>query len=69
MKILKWIGALLIVVFVGVQSVPTTRNESDEVLDTDFIRTFNPSENISNQLKISCYNCHSNNTNYPWYNN
>ena len=25
-------------------------------------------ENIQNILKTSCYDCHSNNTNYPWYN-
>ena len=24
---------------------------------------------IQNQLKVSCYDCHSNNTSYPWYNN
>ena len=22
---------------------------------------------INNQLQVSCYDCHSNNTNYPWY--
>ncbi|APU69745.1 hypothetical protein C723_1769 [Christiangramia flava JLT2011] len=25
-------------------------------------------ENIQNKLQVSCYDCHSNNTQYPWYN-
>lgn len=68
MRILKRIGLLLLVLFVGIQFIPTTRNESNEVLTTDFITTFNPPENINTLIKTSCYDCHSNNTNYPWYN-
>jgi heme-binding protein len=30
--------------------------------------TFDVPKNIEIQLKISCYDCHSNNTHYPWYN-
>jgi hypothetical protein len=53
--------------FVGIQLIPTTRNQSNEVLKTDFDRTFEVPYNIQNILKKSCYDCHSNNTNYPWY--
>ncbi len=35
---------------------------------TDFLLVNNPPENISTLLKESCYDCHSNNTEYPWYN-
>jgi len=48
--------------------VPTMRNQSSEVLATDFIRTFNPTDSIETLLKTSCYDCHSNHTVYPWYN-
>ena len=68
MKILKRIGLLLLAVIVGIQFVPTSRNESDEFFEADFIRTYNPPKNFSKRLKISCYDCHSNNTIYPWYN-
>lgn len=64
----KRIGVLLLMVFIGIQFLPTTRNESDDVLSTDFIKFFNPPEEINNLLKTSCYDCHSNNTEYPWYN-
>ena len=67
-KILKKIVIVLAVIFVGIQFVPTKRNQSTEVLDTDFIRLFNAPDNIKTMLKISCYDCHSNNTIYPWYN-
>jgi hypothetical protein len=54
---------------VGIQFMPTTRNQSNEVLETDFFKTFDAPNNIQQLLKNSCYDCHSNSTNYPWYNN
>lgn len=53
--------------FVGIQFIPTTRNQSVLILQTDFNNTFEVPYNIQNILKKSCYDCHSNNTNYPWY--
>lgn len=68
MRILKIILLVLLVVFVGIQFVPTQRNQSDVVPKTDFILINNPQKNISTILHTSCYDCHSNNTEYPWYN-
>jgi hypothetical protein len=68
MRVLKIIALVLLVVFVGIQFVPTERNQSDVVPKTDFIVANNPPKDISNLLKTSCYDCHSNNTDYPWYN-
>ncbi|MCB0507485.1 MAG: heme-binding domain-containing protein [Bacteroidetes bacterium] len=68
MRVLKIITLVLLVVFVGIQLVPTERNQSDVVPKTDFIVANNPPKDISNLLKSSCYDCHSNNTDYPWYN-
>lgn len=53
--------------FVGIQFIPTTRNQSVLILQADFNNTFEVPYNIQNILKKSCYDCHSNNTNYPWY--
>lgn len=58
----------MLIVFVGIQFIPTTRNQNNEVLETDFSKTFSVPNNIQNLLRNSCYDCHSNNTNYPWYN-
>ena len=68
MKIAKIIVLILLVGFVGIQIVPTDFNQSDTVPKTDFLLVNNTSENISTLLQESCYDCHSNNTRYPWYN-
>jgi len=68
MNILKISIFIFFVVFVGIQFIPTARNQSNEVLATDFIKFFNAPNNIESLLKTSCYDCHSNNTIYPWYN-
>lgn len=67
-KIIKIVVLILFVAFVGIQFIPTTRNQSDKILETDFTETFNVPNDIQNVIKTSCYDCHSNNTNYPWYN-
>ncbi len=68
MKILKIIAIALFVGFLGIQFIPTLRNQSDVVPETDFMLVNNVPENIQKKLQVSCYDCHSNNTQYPWYN-
>lgn len=68
MKLFKRVFIVLLVAFVGIQFIPTYRNQSNEVLSSDISLTYNVSENIQSILKASCYDCHSNNTDYPWYN-
>ena len=68
MKIVKIIGLILLVTFVGIQFVPTKRNQSDVVPKTDFLLVNNSPKAVGALLQVSCYDCHSNNTNYPWYN-
>ncbi|GGD13159.1 heme-binding domain-containing protein [Hyunsoonleella pacifica] len=68
MKITKIIALILLIGFVGIQFVPTDLNQSDIVPKTDFLLVNNTPENISTLLQESCYDCHSNNTQYPWYN-
>ena len=56
------------VVFIGIQFIPTERNESENVPETDFLLVNKTPENIGKLLQVSCYDCHSNNTEYPRYN-
>ena len=44
------------------------KNISEEVSQNS-ITNFKVPENIQNILEVSCYDCHSNNTNYLWYHN
>ncbi len=67
MKRLKIIGLVLLVVLVGLQFFPTGANHSTTIPSTDFVKTYKAPEDIAQMLQTSCYNCHSNNTEYPWY--
>lgn len=68
MKISKIILLILLIVFVGIQFIPTKRNQSESVPNTDFMIVNNVPNNIKATLQTSCYDCHSNYTSYPWYN-
>jgi hypothetical protein len=54
-------------VFVLIQFIQPARNESGQVLDTDISKTISLPEDVRAVLNKSCYDCHSNSTNYPWY--
>ena len=67
-KALKIIGIILLVALVVLQFFPTERNISTTVPETDFMLVNDVPDQIKNKLQVSCYDCHSNNTAYPWYN-
>ena len=50
-----------------IQFFPITLNESDTVPQSDFMVENQVPATIKNRLQVSCYDCHSNNTDYPWY--
>lgn len=54
-------------VFVLIQFIQPARNESGQVLDTDISKTVTVPEGVQGILARSCFDCHSNNTHYPWY--
>jgi hypothetical protein len=67
MKLLKKILLGLLVVLILIQFIQPASNKSNELLSTDLTKIFIVPENIQSILKKVCYDCHSNNTNYPWY--
>ena len=67
-KAVKIIGIILLVALVVLQFFPTERNISTTVPETDFMLVNDVPDQIKNKLQVSCYDCHSNNTAYPWYN-
>ncbi len=69
MKILKKTALLLFVVFVGMQFYRPDKNQTHGNHTAEFITETNPSKDVKAILQQSCYDCHSNNTEYPWYNN
>ncbi|UZR98922.1 heme-binding domain-containing protein [Chondrinema litorale] len=66
-KALKHLIIFFSFVFVGIQFIPTQYNEIHKVPSTDFIKDFQPPNEIRDIIRVSCYDCHSYQTNYPWY--
>jgi hypothetical protein len=65
-RVKKWLSVLF-VAFIIIQFIQPARNNNRQVFLTDITRTYAMPDNVSGILKNSCYDCHSNNTRYPWY--
>jgi hypothetical protein len=65
---LKKILLVVAVVLVGIQFFRPAKNLSSGVPGNDDIMVrFPPPSDVRHVLEIACYDCHSNNTRYPWY--
>jgi hypothetical protein len=69
MKILKKIAIVLLVALVIAQFFGPEKNEGDITAVDTFLAETNPPENVRKILSESCFDCHSNSTKYPWYDN
>lgn len=67
MKILKITIWAVLALFVILQFIPNTYPEVVKLNEHDLILTGNVPDEIQQMLKSSCYDCHSNETKYPWY--
>lgn len=67
MKIIKKIAKLLLLLFVIIQFFRPDKNSNQGDHLTIFIHETNPLEDVKIILAQSCYDCHSNDTKYPWY--
>ena len=63
----KKITLVLVVVIVAIQFVQPARNKNAGEMPSDFTVMYVVPENVKTVLQTACYDCHSNNTNYPWY--
>lgn len=58
-----------LVVLLVIQFIRPARNISGQALPSDFFSSYTAPQNVQALVKNSCYDCHSNNTRYPWYSN
>jgi hypothetical protein len=54
-------------IFIAIQFIRPARNQNGQVLPTDISKTITISDSVQAILINACYDCHSNNTKYPWY--
>jgi Haem-binding domain len=60
---------VLLVALLLIQFIRPSRNISEGKSDTHLSNKYTVPANVSGILEKACYDCHSNNTVYPWYTN
>ncbi len=63
----KRILAVVAIVIVLIQFIQPARNQSGQVRATDIAKIVLVPDEVQVLLQNACYDCHSNNTAYPWY--
>ena len=63
----KIILVITLLIIIGIQLIPIDKPETNDDKSKDLITNNNIPEDIALMLKTSCYDCHSNQTVYPWY--
>jgi hypothetical protein len=66
-RILKVVLIILIIVFIIIQFIRPAKNSREEIATNEIAAKFDVPENVRQILNVSCYDCHSNTTKYPWY--
>lgn len=68
MKYLRYFLLVLLVFLVAIQFINPEKNNDGYRSVALFEQEIVPTIEISSILKNNCYDCHSDQTNYPWYN-
>lgn len=67
MKGIKKILVGLLIILIMIQFVQPVRNKSGQAMPNDISKMVTIPADVQGILKKACYDCHSNNTDYPWY--
>lgn len=66
-KTLKRIALALLLIFIGIQFIRPQKNNGVADTANDITHFVAVPDTVLRMLKVSCYDCHSNKTDYPWY--
>lgn len=69
MKLAKKILIVIVIAFVAIQFVRPDRNINSQASLSDISGVVSVPDPVKVILENACYDCHSNNTRYPWYAN
>lgn len=64
---MKKILVIILVAFVIIQFFPIDKINPPVDKGMDFLNIKTISPNVASMIRVSCYDCHSNETKYPWY--
>jgi hypothetical protein len=68
-KMIKKIISCLVIILIIIQFFRIDRTNPIVNSADDFIEITNPPKEIAKMIQSSCYDCHSNESTYPWYSN
>lgn len=66
-KIFKYLGYVLLGGLIIIQFFRPTKNLGSDQEDQDISTIYKVPDSVHQLLKSTCYDCHSNTTQYPWY--
>lgn len=66
-KQLKVILLILLAVFIIIQFIPSNRPDNNPVVGYDFFEQYDVPQEVELILRTACFDCHSQEVNYPWY--
>lgn len=61
------VGVLIIIILIVIQFVQPERNIAEGPYENDISIAHDMPKDLHDMLVNKCYDCHSNNTRYPWY--
>jgi hypothetical protein len=70
-KIIKPIAFVMLAALIIIQFIRPEKNvsSSETIPANDISKLYPVPQEVASILQTSCYDCHSNNTHYPWYSN
>lgn len=63
----KIIGAAIVAIIIIMQLIPSGRPDTIKENKNDLLANNPVSDSVSQLFRNACYDCHSNETKYPWY--
>ena len=69
MSLAKKLFLALLVILIVIQFIRPAKNQSVAAAPDDIFAIHPAANDVEQLVKTACYDCHSNNTVYPWYSN
>ncbi|MEO9210884.1 MAG: heme-binding domain-containing protein [Ginsengibacter sp.] len=66
-KTLKIVAIIFIIAFIVIQFIRPSKNIGEEIAANQITAVQQVPDDVQQILKVSCNDCHSNTTYYPWY--
>lgn len=67
MKLLKRLGIVLAILAIAIQFIPVNHQNPAVDPKQDYLAVSGAPAEVGRILKAACYDCHSNESKYPWY--